>query len=423
MGRESLWAQTRENDRYTNGVSSNDVVQKCEGTEDLGMKEMNDANESRGQDSEMNGSLTEYRDWSLQLTDSNELLITGKTNENTIQLSRDVSYCKRIDANTLLHADGSMYVLTGMPDHFTNLPYYVRNKFQNGFPDDWKVVKCKWIKYVKEGSPCDFSWTVETVERVSDLAVHEDPAQQNTLCQNGTVFVNLTSPRRSDISLHKIPVNCEKTEESLSMDVQDCAKASISEDKGGQEYLKESQSGAIQERYIGRVIKARTDLNVKEMLTSGDTDENSSDSSREGAGSSTYPVIHIPDTVKNSVDPNDNEAAKDNVEADIFENQELVLEKWTPILVNGCDLKITGYVKSELNTETSHTTEIVKKRKAYNSFQTKNGKTYKLMGTFVDLENTVPTQIKTKLAEGLPAQWKMLMKTWASLVLPTKNKT
>jgi hypothetical protein len=33
----------------------------------------------------------------------------------------------------------------------SDLPYYVRNKFQNGFPDDWKEVKCKWIKYVKEG--------------------------------------------------------------------------------------------------------------------------------------------------------------------------------------------------------------------------------------------------------------------------------
>lgn len=146
----------------------------------------------------------------------------------------------------------------------------------------------------------------------------EDPAQQKTLCQNGTVFVNLTPPRRSDVSLHKIPVNCEKTEESLSVAVQDCAKASISEDKGEQEYLKESQSTVMQERYIGRVLKARTDLNFKEMLISEGTDENRSDSSREGAGSSTYPVIHFPDTVTNSVDPNDNEAAKDNIEADIL---------------------------------------------------------------------------------------------------------
>jgi hypothetical protein len=29
----------------------------------------------------------------------------------------------------------------------------------------------------------------------------------------------------------------------------------------------------------------------------------------------------------------------------IQQNQEIVLERWTPVLVNGCDLKITGYVK------------------------------------------------------------------------------
>lgn len=413
MGRESLWALTRENDHQTNRAQSNDVVHKYEGTEDLGMKGVKDTNESRGQSIEMKESLTGWRDWSLQLTDRNELLITGKTNQNTVQVSKDVSYCKRIDANTLLHDDGSVYVLNGMPDHFTNLPYYVRNKFQNGFPDDWKAVKCKWIKYVKQGSSRDFSWTEETDERVLDGAVLEDPAQYNTLHQNETV--NLPPPRRCDISLHEIPVNCEKTEESHSVAVQDCAKALNSEDKREKEYLKESQSTVIKESRFGRVIiKRTTDLNIKEMLTSVGTDKSSIDSSIVEQGSNTSPGIHFPDTVKNSSDANDNEAAKENIEADIFQNQEIVLERWTPVLVNGCDLKITGYVKSELHTEASHTTEIVKKRKACNSFQTKDGKTYKLMGTFVDLENTVPTQIKRKLAEGLPAQWKMMMKTWSS---------
>lgn len=146
----------------------------------------------------------------------------------------------------------------------------------------------------------------------------EDPDQQNTLCQNEPLFVNLTFPR-SDISLHKIPVNCEKTEESHSLAVQDCAKVSNSEDKREQEYLKESQSTVIQKSCLGRVIiKAITDLNIKEMLTSEGTDESSNDSSKDGPGSSTYPVIHFPDTVKSSSDPNDNEAAEDNIEADIF---------------------------------------------------------------------------------------------------------
>jgi hypothetical protein len=160
---------------------------------------------------------------------------------------------------------------------------------------------------------------VETDEHVLDVEVLEDPAQRNTLCQYETVFVNLTPPRRSDISLHQIPVNCEKTEEFHSMAVQDCAKASNSEDKREQEYLKESQSTVIRESCLGRVIiKPITDLNIKEMLTSEGTDESSNDSTMHGPGAGTSPVIHFPDTVKNSSDPNDNEAAKDNIEADIF---------------------------------------------------------------------------------------------------------
>jgi hypothetical protein len=73
------------------------VLQKYESDEDVGMKEIEDKNESGdqgneyaemkedknesgNQDSEMK-CLTEFRDWSLQLTDDNSLLITGKTNQ------------------------------------------------------------------------------------------------------------------------------------------------------------------------------------------------------------------------------------------------------------------------------------------------------------------------------------------------------
>jgi hypothetical protein len=147
----------------------------------------------------------------------------------------------------------------------------------------------------------------------------EYPAQHDTVCQNETEFVNLPPPRRRDIFLHKIPVNCEKTEESHSMAVQDCAKKLNSENKQEQEYLKEPQSTVIQQSSFGRLInKAITDLNINEMLTSMDTDESSNDSSTDCPDSSSYPVIHCPDTVKNSSDPKDNEATKDKIEANVF---------------------------------------------------------------------------------------------------------
>jgi hypothetical protein len=57
------------------------MVEKCEGSKDLGMKEIKDPAESRGKSSEMQGISTEWRDWSLQLTENNEFLITGKTSQ------------------------------------------------------------------------------------------------------------------------------------------------------------------------------------------------------------------------------------------------------------------------------------------------------------------------------------------------------
>jgi hypothetical protein len=50
-------------------------------------------------------------------------------------------------SGSLSHVSNILSILYVISD----LPYFVRNKFQNGFPDDWKEVKCKWITYVKEG--------------------------------------------------------------------------------------------------------------------------------------------------------------------------------------------------------------------------------------------------------------------------------
>lgn len=311
----------------------------CKSRKDIRIKDVENKNKPREQDSEMKENVTEWRDWSLQLTDNNSLLITGKTTQNAIELSRDVSYCERIDANTLLHGDGSIYVLSGMPDHFTNLPYYVRNKFQCGFPDDWKEVKCKWVEYISQGSPCDFTWTVQTDKQVLGAAALEDVTEEDTMWQNETFVVSSSPARMSDTSPRGVPMDHKEVEQSHSKAVQDKEKQLNSEEK-------ESHS-----------------------------------------------------TV----------------------NQEIILEKWTPILVNGCDLKITGYIKSEPHTEVSHTTDIMEKRKACDSFLSKNGKNYRLIGTLADPNNAVPSEIKKKLSKGLPAHWRMMVKTWASLLPPEEK--
>jgi hypothetical protein len=56
------------------------MVQMCENKKDTGIKDVEDKNKPRGQDSEMKENVTEWKDWSLQLTDT-RLLITGKTTQ------------------------------------------------------------------------------------------------------------------------------------------------------------------------------------------------------------------------------------------------------------------------------------------------------------------------------------------------------
>ncbi|KAJ9574701.1 hypothetical protein L9F63_008136, partial [Diploptera punctata] len=105
-----------------------------------------------------------WTDWSIQLTDG-KLFITGKTGDGVCQ-AKDISSCELKDSNTLRFNNGVVYELVGMPDHFTNLPYYVRNKFQCGFPSDWKEVKELWRKYVNEGSPFGFMWSPDRRESI-----------------------------------------------------------------------------------------------------------------------------------------------------------------------------------------------------------------------------------------------------------------
>jgi hypothetical protein len=57
------------------------MVQMCKSRKDIRIKDVENKNKPREQDSEMKENVTEWRDWSLQLTDNNSLLITGKTTQ------------------------------------------------------------------------------------------------------------------------------------------------------------------------------------------------------------------------------------------------------------------------------------------------------------------------------------------------------
>jgi hypothetical protein len=57
------------------------MVQMCRSKKSAGIKDVEDGNKPREQNSEMKENVTKWRDWSLQLTDDNRLCITGKTTQ------------------------------------------------------------------------------------------------------------------------------------------------------------------------------------------------------------------------------------------------------------------------------------------------------------------------------------------------------
>jgi len=57
------------------------MVQMCRSKKAIWIKDVEDKNKPREQNSKLKENVTKWRDWSLQLTDDNRLCITGKTTQ------------------------------------------------------------------------------------------------------------------------------------------------------------------------------------------------------------------------------------------------------------------------------------------------------------------------------------------------------
>ncbi|XP_069691581.1 uncharacterized protein [Periplaneta americana] len=392
------------------------------------------------------GVATEWREWSLQLTDGGKLLITGKTDESTRQHSRDITLCERVDANTLRHSSGAIDKLVGMPDHFTSLPYFVRNKFVCGFPDDWKMVMLMWTKYVDHGSPFDYNWTSSSIA--------EDASEENA------TYILASTPYKLNEDTHETAHTSGQTENTFSITkseitpihstTQQNAKSSkhIVEEEHAEE-VKEEDANPANSTFIlehpntqqsdvklkkGKLKRQHSKVTQRNVKRSRDVKEASSiaeikhDASAVRLNNNTSTSSKESPTankkIMNASKINASNAAADTTATASDSSslarggsvdKEISLHRWVPMLVNGSDLKITGYIKSENNVDVLHVTDIVDTRKSNTCFRSKTGRLYKLVGSFSDPQNTVPQVIQKKLMKGLPAQWKLMMKTWASM--------
>ncbi|PNF43133.1 hypothetical protein B7P43_G17794 [Cryptotermes secundus] len=462
-----------------NKVHNNENKQECT-TENSEVEKgfQNERNEIIREGDEVNVYTKEWRDWSLQLTGNGSLVITGKVDNNVISRSADVSLCKRLDAHTLKLSGGSIYKLVGMPDHFTNLPCYVRNKFQCGFPDDWKEVKLMWKKYIMQGSPCHFSWTcestsecrenstmqknkisTETSSPVEERGGAEVPSQAlNSMVQsfsaNQSQSIAVKSVGKSHLKStvhqqHGKQCDCKEVEVRVKqlnstmiqegdkqLDVDGTEMCVIQPSSTTvQESLKQSNfremkvcltriSTAVQKygRQSGvKATKVRLKQPTFNIVEECDKQSNDIEVTLVDPPNS-VPVTKkvLSQSLTNCGTSDGHSCTPVNTVLNAAETSALlnlhVLHRWAPVLIKPGKLKLTGYLQSTCSSEAFHTTGIVVRRKDFDCFVCHDGTAYKLQGPFEDHKHNIPSPIQKLLHEGLPYKWKMMIRKWARLL-------
>lgn len=162
---------------------------------------------------------------------------------------------------------------------------------------------------VASGSPCDFSWTVETDECVSNAAVVEKCTQPNTSCQDG-FSITSSHLRMDEIYQHEMPVNDEKYRQSHSVALQNEVNQLNSKDK--QKCLKETQS-LVTQKNSRDSFECLLNVIVTGTLN---PDKSSHYSSSDGSDHASC-AIYSSGTPKKVSNPNDADITNNVTEANI----------------------------------------------------------------------------------------------------------
>ncbi|CAD6208464.1 GSCOCG00003475001-RA-CDS [Cotesia congregata] len=109
-----------------------------------------------------------FQRWKVALSNTGELLIKGFIEGNKYVRSKPV--VERINSTTVKSFFSHIYSLEGrIHDEAKELPEYVRGKFYNGFPDDWKNVHHVWQSFVAGGCSDNFRWPTPITDSDDDL--------------------------------------------------------------------------------------------------------------------------------------------------------------------------------------------------------------------------------------------------------------
>ncbi|XP_047369270.1 uncharacterized protein LOC124956908 isoform X2 [Vespa velutina] len=149
-----------------------------------------------------------FFNWRVILNENGHLVIKGTLESGKIARTKPI--LNRLTARSLESIFKQIYHLKGnIVDNRNELPEYVREKFYNGFPDDWEDVLEVWKLFISKGSNSNFHWPIEitdddndTNSKMSDVTFErtneEDVPKFN---ESGTVVSTVQMPNVSNFQI------------------------------------------------------------------------------------------------------------------------------------------------------------------------------------------------------------------------------
>ncbi|XP_035723954.1 uncharacterized protein LOC118442449 isoform X2 [Vespa mandarinia] len=149
-----------------------------------------------------------FFNWRVILNENGHLLIKGTLESGKIARTKPI--LNRLTARSLESIFKQIYHLKGnIVDNRNELPEYVREKFFNGFPDDWENVLQVWKLFISKGSNSNFHWPIEITDndndansKMSDVTFErtneEDVPKFN---ESGTVISTVQMPNVSNFQI------------------------------------------------------------------------------------------------------------------------------------------------------------------------------------------------------------------------------
>ncbi|CAL7950132.1 unnamed protein product [Xylocopa violacea] len=150
-------------------------------------------------DSFQNRSGITFKNWKVMLNEQGQLIIKGTLECGKTARSKPIK--KRLTCTSIESIFKHLYHLQGnIVDDEYALPNYIRDKFYNGFPDDWQNVHQIWKKFVEEGCSKNFRWPTFITDSDNDL---------KSEITDSTFDAKSPSPEILDRNCHKKSSACE----------------------------------------------------------------------------------------------------------------------------------------------------------------------------------------------------------------------